>query len=111
VKAQDLAGRQAVIEVRRLLDDADESLDGDGLAPDVVRTDERSPAGRPYARRQRANRRRLACAVGTEQPEDLSGVDLQRQAIEREDVGCRGTTFQGRPCCKRLSAARTSWCL
>src|SRR4029077_14187169 len=61
----------------------DRLTDSEALRDDVVPGDERPPRARPQQRREHANRRRLAGAVRTEQSEDLSFLDLERDSALR----------------------------
>ena len=52
---------------------------------DVEAEDPGRPARRQQQRRQDLDERRLARAVGPEQPEELAGRDLEVDAVERDD--------------------------
>ena len=86
VEEEDLARGQREVEVRPLRHDADPPLDGDSADPDLLLADPGAARRRPDARRQHADRRRLAGAVRAEQAEDLAGPDLERQVVERHDL-------------------------
>ncbi len=52
---------------------------------DVEAEDPGRPLGRQEQRRQDLDERRLAGAVGPEQPEELAGLDLEIDAVEGDD--------------------------
>ncbi len=58
-----------------------------GVGPDVGAADERRPRRRANARRENADRRRLAGAVGSEQAEELALVHREIESLERDDLG------------------------
>ena len=56
-----------------------------GLALDVEAEDPGGPLRRQEERRQDLDQRRLAGAVGAEQPEELAGLDREVDAVEGDD--------------------------
>ena len=78
---EQLLGGQVVVEVRVLGQVADAAPDGD--VADRPAEDLGVAAGRKHQLHQQLQRGRLAGAVGAEEAEDLAGLDLERQAIER----------------------------
>jgi hypothetical protein len=71
---------------RRFLDhDRDPPPHVERRRGDVVAEDEGGAGRRPHQRGQDAQQRRLACAIGAEQPEDRAAGDVERQAIDRTD--------------------------
>ena len=81
-----LARRQIGVEARRL-DEAGDSLQGAGAVAHRVAAEQldRSLAGRDQAERH-AQRRRLAGAVGPEEPVDVAGVDVQVDVVDGEHL-------------------------
>ena len=86
VQAQVLLGGQVAVERRVLEDEADVAADVVALAHDVVAGDARAARGRARERAEHVDRRRLAGAVGAEEPEDLAGGDLEAHAAHRLDL-------------------------
>src|SRR5581483_10297586 len=84
VERQDLACGQREIKIVALRDDADQPLHFGLLLPDFVVADEGLSTGCAHASCDDADRGRLACAIGTEKAEDLSGLDLERKARSEE---------------------------
>src|SRR3954469_8164092 len=76
-----LAARQRAVGGELLRHVADLPAHGHPLAGDVVAEDVRDAATDRQERRQDADRRRLAGAVGTEQPEHLALLDLEVDAV------------------------------
>src|SRR5262249_10463940 len=87
---EDLPSGQGKIEIGALRNDADEALGRHTVRPDFVRTHPRAPGGRAQAGREDAVRGRLARAVRAKQAEDLAGLDLERESIQREDLELLG---------------------
>ena len=77
VEREVLQSAQRSIEVGALGHDRDPQLGRDRVGDDVHAVDHHAPRRRPDARRQRPDRRRLARAVGPEQPEDLALLDAR----------------------------------
>src|SRR5690606_27273041 len=75
---EELADRQVVVEVRRLGQKADAKPCG--AARDRVAEDLRRTGGRLDEAHQRADRRRLAGAVGADEAENLPALDRERDA-------------------------------
>ena len=84
-----LPHRQLTVERVLLGDDPDQLLGQRGMRDDVDRADERGAGGRYHARGEHPGGRRLAGAVGPEQPEDLAGADAQVEGVDGREVGAR----------------------
>src|SRR5208337_1782769 len=89
VEKQNLASGQRKIKVGTLLHDADQAFDRDLFRPDVVLANPSLAAGRTHAGGENSHGRRLARAVRSEQTEDLSGSNLERDAVESHGLGFR----------------------
>ena len=86
VESKDFARGQRKIQIGALGYDADQALDGDLLFPDVVFADEGLAAGGTDARGKDADGGGLAGAIGSQQAENFSRGDVERDAIERDDL-------------------------
>ena len=79
-------GRQLVVQPRRLGQDPHSGPNVIGLCGDVEAIDRRAALGRSDERGEQADSRRLAGAVGTEQPEHFTAADLEVDAADRPAV-------------------------
>jgi hypothetical protein len=86
VQAQVLRGGQVAVERRVLEDEADVAADVVSLAHDVVAGDARAARGGAREGAEHVDGRRLAGAVGSEEPEDLAGGDLEAHAPHGLDL-------------------------
>src|SRR4029079_8712529 len=86
VEPEVLLRREVLVERRVLEDQADVPADVGRAAHDVEPGDRRAAAGRPEQRAQDVDGGRLAGAVRPEEPERLSGSDLERHAVDGEEV-------------------------
>ena len=77
---QVLFRRELDVDALLLEDHADLAANLAGLFGDVVAHDERAAAGGNHERREDAEGRGLAAAVGAEQSEDLGGANIERNA-------------------------------
>src|SRR5690349_3389902 len=89
MKEQYLACGEREVEIWSLRHDADEALHFHLLRPHVVIANPCLPISRPYARCKNPDCGRLPGAVWTKQSEDLSGVYVERQPIQRHDLARR----------------------
>ncbi len=80
------ASAEATIDDRVLEHDAAGAPRKQWLASHVIPDETGCPACRNYRRRKHPDRRGLAGAVGTEQPEHLTGGDLEVDAPDRLDA-------------------------
>src|SRR5262249_3720064 len=80
---------QAAVRIRTLRHDPDAPPHAHGVGAYVRSADQRGARGRPNARRENADGRGLARAVRTEQPEEFAFVDVEIEALERDDLGAR----------------------
>ena len=96
--AQVFGDGELLVEARRLEHDAHLSAHGRGVAADVVAEDGDGAALQRDQRRQQAEQRRLAAAVGAEEGEDLARGDLEAQVVD--------APFASRSGAKR---ARSKW--
>ncbi len=78
--------RQLVVQPRRLGQDADPGADGLGLIDDVQSVDGCAALRRCDQRREHPDRRGLARAVGSEEPEHLATVHLEVHATDRPEL-------------------------
>ena len=83
---QVLLDAQLEVAGHRLRDDADRSAHAVGLVRDVEAVDARRAGGRRQQRREHPDERRLAGAVGPEQPEDLTVFDREADAVDGREV-------------------------
>ena len=84
--AQVLAAGQAAVEADVVGQVADLALDRERLAGRVEADDADDAPGRLGEPEQHQHGRRLAGAVGPEQPEDLAGADRQVERVDRGEV-------------------------
>src|SRR5882672_9025785 len=87
VKEQNFARGQREIEVRSLRYHADQAFYRDLLFPDVVRSDPGVSGGRPHPCSENSYGRGFARTVGSQQSENFSRRNLQRQTIEGDNLG------------------------
>src|SRR3954467_15360082 len=81
-----LVGSEVLVERRVLEDKPDVAAYGAPLAADVVAGDRRRAACRSGQRAEDLDRRRLAGSVGTEEPEDLAGLHVEADTVDRREV-------------------------
>ena len=109
LQAQQLAAGHQRVERGLLERDADRPADLRGLRDDVEAGDDRAPGRRAQQRREDPHRRRLARAVGAEEPVDLAGRDLRgsrrRRRSGRPDTCVRDP--RPGPRCRRRASPRT----
>src|SRR5437763_4115727 len=78
--------REAAIDGRLLEHNGTDAAGSQGLTDDIEAGQTGGARGRPDRRRQHADRRGLAGAVGTEQPEHLTPLDREVDALHRLDA-------------------------
>ena len=83
VEAQELAGRQLLVDERPIGNEAERRLGGLGLGRHVVAVDDDAPGGRLQQPRNHPQRRRLAGAVRAEEAVDLARRDVEADAVDR----------------------------
>ena len=81
-----LAHRHLRVERRRLREVSGPALGFDRLLEDVESGDDRLALSRRHVAGQDAHGRRLAGAVWSEEPEDLSALDAEGQVVDRSDA-------------------------
>ena len=86
MEKQDFASRERKVKVRTLLNHSNPSLDYDLFRPHIVLADPRLAARRSYSGGEDSYRCRLTRAVRSQQAKDLSGCDLEREAVEGNDL-------------------------
>src|SRR5207237_1430332 len=86
VEAQVLAGVEAAVETGALGEDADGGADAVVVDAELVALDPGAPMAGRDERGQHPQRGRLAGAVGSEQPEHLALLDLERELADRDLV-------------------------
>jgi hypothetical protein len=105
VESQNLTSGEGKVEIGALRYDSDEALDGDLFLPDVVFADERLAAGGAHARGQDADGRGLSGAVRSQEAEDFSRSDVERNAVEGYDVGLGLLALGFRPAKRKAARA------
>ena len=80
---------QLLVDGRELTGQTDPAAHRERFVDDVVAEHARAARCRAQQRGEDAHERRLAGAVGPEQPEDGGGLDLEVEAVERDDVAER----------------------
>jgi len=81
-----LAAGEEVVQCRLLQRGADPPAHLRALGGHVEAGDGGASRGRREQRREHVDRRGLACAVGTQEPVDLAGLDLELDAVDRADA-------------------------
>src|SRR5260221_160805 len=90
-EAQMLFDRQVLEQMRFVRHERQPALGLERIVDEVVRVDAHVPRRRPQDAGQRAQRRRLARAVGPDEADDFAVGDLEREVVDgREGAGCRG---------------------
>src|ERR1035441_5484544 len=77
-------GGEFRIDALGLEDDANVAAQGSGLANGVQARDGGAAGGRDHERGKNAEESGLAAAVRTEETEEFSGVNFERDAVERD---------------------------
>src|ERR1019366_265758 len=79
-------GGEFRIDALGLEDDANVAAQGSGLANGVQARDGGAAGGRDHERGKNAEESGLAAAVRTEETEEFSGVNFERDAVERDAI-------------------------